>query len=409
VISRLTHAVPPWARTVRIRLTLTYSGLLFGITTLLLAGVYWALSRSLIAAPLDPVTVKRFTRAADGTITYRAGETFQAADLDSVQKAVNFATLQTLRDYSIIALVIMFVLSLTIGWWVAGRALRPVALITQTAQEITATDLSRRIKAAGPSDELRTLADTIDGMLARLDGAFTADRRLLADVSHELRNPVAVIQANVEAVLGNEQSSVEERREAATVVTRATARMSRLLDDLLASARKRSTAFADADIDLADLTRTAVTEHTLLADERGLRMDLRVAAGPVVYADRISLERAISNLLANAVRLAPTGSTITVGIGSSQGWAWIAVRDQGPGIPAENRGRVFDRFHRGPDSDGSGLGLAIARQIVESHDGHLELNEGAGPGSTFLIWLPERAIAGAPERSTDPPAEDPMA
>lgn len=409
MISRLTHAVPPWARTVRVRLTLTYSGLLSGITTLLLAGVYWALSQTLIAAPLDPVTVKRFTRAADGTITYRAGETFQAADLDSAQKAVNFATLQTLRDYSIIALVIMFVLSLAIGWWVAGRALRPVAAITQTAQEITATDLSRRIQAAGPSDELRTLADTIDGMLARLDGAFTAERRLLADVSHELRNPVAVIQANVEAVLGNEQSSVEERREAATVVTRATARMSRLLDDLLASARKRSTAFADADIDLADLTRTAVTEHTLLADERALRMDLRVAAGPVVYADRISLERAVSNLLANAVRLAPTGSTITVGIGSSQGWAWIAVRDQGPGIPAEDRGRVFDRFHRGPDSDGSGLGLAIARQIVESHDGHLELSDSAGPGSTFVIWLPERAIAGAPERSTGPPAEDPMA
>ncbi|HYI57413.1 MAG TPA: HAMP domain-containing sensor histidine kinase [Microlunatus sp.] len=409
MISRLADAVPPWARTVRVRLTLTYSGLLFGITALLLAGVYWALSRNLIAAPLDPVTVKRFTRGADGTITYRAGETFQAADLDSVQKAVNFTTLQTLREYSVIALVIMFGLSLAIGWWVAGRALRPVATITQTAQEITATDLSRRIEATGPPDELRTLADTIDSMLSRLDGAFAAERRLLADVSHELRNPVAAIQANVEAVLGNEQSSLEERHAAATVVTRATARMSRLLDDLLASARKRSTVFADVDVDLAALTRTAVAEHALRADERALRTDLRVASGPVVYADRISLERAVSNLLANAVRLAPTGSTITVGIGSRQGWAWIAVRDEGPGIPSDQRTRVFDRFHRGPDSAGSGLGLAIARQIVESHDGHLLLTDAAGPGSTFVIWLPERAIAGALERSADPPPGDPMA
>ena len=85
------------------------------------------------------------------------------------------------------------------------------------------------------------------------------------------------------------------------------------------------------------------------------------------------------------------------------------MRDQGPGIPAEDRGRVFDRFHRGSDSAGSGLGLAIARQIVESHDGHLLLTDAAGPGSTFVIWLPERAIAGAPERSTDPPPGDPMA
>jgi signal transduction histidine kinase len=408
VITHLTAALPPWARTIRIRLTLTYSALLFGITALLIAGVYWALSRTLAAEPLDPVTVKRFTRSADGTISYRPGETFQAADLDSVQKAVNFATLQTLRSYSIVALVIMFGLSLLIGWWVAGRALRPVSTITRTAQEITATDLSRRIEATGPRDELRTLADTIDGMLSRLDGAFAAERRLMADVSHELRNPVAVVQANVEAILGDEQSTAEERHESATVVTRATARMSRLLDDLLASARKRSTAFADADVDLADLARSAVAEHTLLADQRSVKLDVRVAAGPVVYADRVSLERAVSNLLANAVRLAPTGSTITVGLGSNQGWAWIAVRDEGPGIPPQDRARVFDRFHRGADSDGSGLGLAIARQIVESHDGRLLLAEPTGSGSTFVIWLPERAVANAPERDTDPPGHDPL-
>ena len=101
----------------------------------------------------------------------------------------------------------MFGLSLAIGWWVAGRALRPVEQITSTAREITATDLSRRIGATGPRDELRTLADTIDDMLGRLDGAFQAQRTLVEDVSHELRNPVAVIQANVEAVLGSEEST----------------------------------------------------------------------------------------------------------------------------------------------------------------------------------------------------------
>ena len=134
-----------------------------------MASVYFALSQTIQAAPLDPVTVKKFTRSSDGSIVYRTGEQFQAADLASVQKAVNFTALQTLRDYSIIALVIMFGLSLLIGWWVAGRALRPVALINDTAREITATDLSRRIATSGPKDELGTLTDTINGMLGRLD------------------------------------------------------------------------------------------------------------------------------------------------------------------------------------------------------------------------------------------------
>ncbi len=113
--------VPRWLRTVRVRLTLTYSALLFGVTALLLAGVYLALSSSISAAPLDPVTVKKF-ETQDGHIVYKPGQEFQAADFADVQEAVNYASLQTLRNYSIIALVVMFVLSLAIGWWVAGRA-----------------------------------------------------------------------------------------------------------------------------------------------------------------------------------------------------------------------------------------------------------------------------------------------
>jgi signal transduction histidine kinase len=406
----MTSRLPPWLRTVRVRLALTYSALLFGITALLLAGVYLALSSTIDAEPLDPVTVKKFERSADGTIVYRPGEQFQAADLASVQRAVNFTALQTLRDYSIAALVIMFGLSLAIGWWVAGRALRPVDQITSTTREITATDLSRRIGATGPRDELRTLADTIDDMLGRLDGAFQAQRTLVEDVSHELRNPVAVIQANVEAVLGSEQSTPAERRDAAAVVTRATGRMSRLLDDLLATARKRSAAFVDREVDLAALTRTVTDEYALLATDRALQLDLRLSSGPLVYADPESLNRALSNLLSNAVRLAPAGSHITVGVGSLQGWAWAAVGDQGPGIAEDERARVFERFHRGAtdQTGGSGLGLAIARQIAESHDGRLVLADRPGPGSTFVIWLPERAITGAPDRTTNPPDLDPL-
>ncbi len=404
--------LPPWVRTIRARLAMTYSAVLFGISALALAAVYLALRTTVSAAPLNPVTVKKFYKAADGTIVYKPGEQFQVADLATVQRAVNYASLQTLQTYSIVALVVMFILSLGIGWWVAGRALRPVGAITRATHEITATDLSRRIGATGPRDELRTLAETIDGMLERLDRAFRADRMLVEDVSHELRNPVAVVQSNVEAVLADDTATPEERRAAAAVVLQSTRRMTRLLEDLLATARTRSDAFTDRDVDLADLARTSAQEYRALADRRGLTIHERAAGGPIVFADPDALARAVGNLLSNAVRLAPESSTITIGVGSARGWAWITVRDEGPGIDDGAREHVFDRFFRSSQSapgSGSGLGLAIARQIVESHEGRIRLESRGTSGSTFVIWLPERAVPGARARAAEPPLGDPAA
>lgn len=409
--SRWLGRLPPWARTIRARLALTYSAVLFGISALALTTVYLALRTTVSAEPLNPVTIKKFYQAADGTIVYKPGEQFQVADLATVQRAVNYASLQTLQTYSIVALVVMFVLSLGIGWWVAGRALRPVGAITRATQEITATDLSRRIDATGPRDELRTLAETIDGMLDRLDRAFRAERVLVEDVSHELRNPVAVVQSNVEAVLSDDDASPEDRRAAAAVVLQSTRRMTRLLEDLLATARTRSEAFTDRDVDLAELARTAAAEYRALADQRGLSVHERVAGGPVVFADPDALSRAVGNLLSNAVRLAPEDSTITIGVGSSRGWAWIAVRDEGPGIEEAAREQVFDRFFRATErapGSGSGLGLAIARQIVESHEGRIRLESRGADGSTFVVWLPERAVPGGAARQSDSPSGDPL-
>ncbi|ANW64250.1 hypothetical protein MMUR_46240 [Mycolicibacterium murale] len=397
-------------RTIRVRLALTTSLWLSVISALILAGVYFALSTTIDAAPLDPVTVKKFDRKADGTMVYRVGESFQAADMESVQRAVNYSTLSTLRDYSLLALGVIFVISLVVGWFVAGRLLRPVEEITRTANRLSASDLSQRINASGPKDELRTLADTIDGMLDRLDEAFRTERALVEDVSHELRNPVAVVQANVEAVLADEAATPQERAHALAVISRATSRMSRLLEDLLATARRRSGSFADQPVDLESFCRDVVDEHRLLAEDRPLRVITRLSPGPVVYADPESLSRALANLLSNAIRLAPKDSELTIASGSSGGWAWVAVRDQGPGIAEEEQQRVFDRFRRAQNGGrrGTGLGLAIARQIVESHEGKLTVFSTLGVGSTFVIWLPDRAIADRPERTDQPPTHCPF-
>jgi signal transduction histidine kinase len=187
--------------------------------------------------------------------------------------------------------------------------------------------------------------------------------------------------------------------------------MTRLLEDLLATARSRSGAFVDQQVDLSRLARQTVEDVRVLADDRGLQLTLRLDPGPVVIADTQALSRAIGNLLSNAVRLAPGGSEVTVASGSRAGWAWLAVRDEGPGIPQEDHERVFDRFGRPPepsDTGGHGLGLAIARQVVEAHEGRIALFSEVRVGSTFVLWLPDRALAGSRERAEAPPPGDPL-
>jgi signal transduction histidine kinase len=411
--------LPPWTQTIRFRLTVAYSAVLIGLSALVLGGLYFALSAYLDPTPLDPITVNKVYRDHEGNLKAKAGQTFQAAELSSIESAVNYKTLQTLRNYSAAGMGALFLVSLGTGWWLSGRALRPVRQITATAQDISATDLSRRIALQGPRDELRNLADTVDDMLGRLESAFVAQRQLVDDASHELRNPLAVIQANVDAVLAHDDTPPDDRAQATAIVSRAIQRMTRLVEDLLASARRSSPAFVDADVDLAAIAGEAAEEYALLAADRELHLVRRLAPGPIAAGDPQALRRAVDNLLSNAVRLARGGSELVLAVGSRSGWAWIAVRDEGPGIADEDADRVFDRFFRSGQrqpaaavaSTGqrrAGLGLAIVRQIVESHGGTVALHSELGVGSTFILWLPERSLTNTTRRTPTPPAEDPL-
>lgn len=418
--------LPGWMRTVRFRLTVTYSAVLIGLSALMLGGVYLALSSMTDARELNTFTVKKMYRGQDGELHVKPGQTIEAAELSAIEGAVQFQTLQNLRDYSAIAIGVLFLVSLGTGWWLSGRALRPVRQITATAQEITATDLSRRMALKGPPDELRTLGDTVDGMLDRLEEAFVAQRQLVDDASHELRNPLAVIQANVDAVLAHDDTPPADRAQATAIVGRAIQRMTRLVEDLLASARRSSPAFVDADVDLAAIANEAAEEYTLIAEDRELQLVRRLAPGPTAAGDAQALRRAVDNLLSNAVRLARGGSDLVLAVGSRGGWAWIAVRDEGPGIAEDDADRVFDRFFRSGQrqdpasvparaSTGAstgerraGLGLAIVRQIAESHGGSVALHSELGIGSTFVLWVPERSLTNADRRLPTPPPEDPL-
>ncbi|MGP4044446.1 sensor histidine kinase [Streptomyces sp. 2A115] len=379
--------LPAFTHTIRFRLTVLYSGLLFVLTALVLGGTYFAVERSGEAHPVS----KQF-RAEKYQNGVYVGE-FDAVKLQEVEAAVNYETLANLRRFSFSVLGGLAVASLAIGWILSGRALRPVRAISRTAAEIQATDLSQRIRLDGPKDELRDLADTVDSMLDRLDEAFHAQRQLIDDASHELRSPLAIIRANLDAVLTAEESDEAERRAAARSVDRATTRMTRLVEDLLATARRTAPALADADVSLAAVAGEACEEFAPLAAERGLVLHRRLTTGLTVIGDHDALRRAIGNLLSNAVRLAPPGTRITVAAGRAEGWLWASVQDEGPGILDDDQARVFDRFWRAKGNGGgrdrhAGLGLAIVRQIVESHGGQIRLFSRVGEGSTFVLWFP---------------------
>ncbi|TDE33514.1 HAMP domain-containing histidine kinase [Actinomadura sp. 6K520] len=409
---------------IRFRLTVMYSTLLFFLTAVVLGTVYLAVARSTEAQPITKTfRAEKVVQMPDGS-QESLGEV-QVVKVQQVEKAVNYETQQTLRRYSMIMLGGLFVASLGIGWVLSGRALKPVAEIARAAEEIQATDLSRRIRLAGPRDELRELSDTIDSMLDRLDTAFRAQRRLIDDASHELRSPLAIIRANVDTVLSEPDASDADRRRAVQVVDRATTRMTRLVEDLLATARRSAPAFEDADVDLGSVAGEAAEEFGALAAAREVGIERRLPPGLSVIGDHDALRRAVANLLSNAVRLAPAGTAITVAAGRAGGWQWIAVRDAGPGIHPDDQDRVFDRFWRGSEARRSrdrrtGLGLAIVRSIVEAHNGHVRLFSAPDAGSTFVLWFPPPSSAGGTSAGTSgstsggrasgsPPGLDPLA
>jgi heavy metal sensor kinase len=389
-----TNRLPEWMRSIRFRYTLLYSGVLFGLAALVIGAIYLILWISLH----EPMSI------INGRVIDRfSGQSFPVDIVTARQfeRLVHQQTLDRLRTFSFEALIVLFFASLVVGWVVAGRVLAPIGRITGVAREIQATDLSRRIRLQGPNDELKQLADTFDAMLARIDAAFAAQQQFLADASHELRNPLAIIRTNADLALSDNDPQVDELRQAVVVVKRASDRMARLVDDLLALARRESPTFAIEQVDLGRAVTEASEEFLAPAEARGIVLDRAVAPGVVVMGDGDALKRAVANLLENAVRLAPAGSRIRLAVGSERGLAWIAVSDEGPGIAPENQPRVFDRFWRADKGrsradGGTGLGLSIVRQIAQSHGGDVQLQSKLGVGSTFTIWLPVANVSNDP-------------
>jgi signal transduction histidine kinase len=385
--------MPSWMGSIRFRLTLIYSLLLFGLAAMVVGGIYFVVARRLDDEPVAATYVPQEQVVTPQGIALQ--EAVVQTEFQNFERLVNQRALEKLRNVAFIALGLLFLASLGVGWFAAGVVVAPIGRITGVARQIQATDLSQRIGMGGPKDELRDLSDTFDGMLDRLETAFEAQRRFIQDASHELRNPLAVIRTNIDVALANPDPDPEELRRTAAVVERTAARMSRLVDDLLAYARHGLPDQPSEPVDLRSVTIETADEFAAPAEARGLTLQHRALTDVVVNGDRNALKQALANLIGNAVRLAPPGTTITVEAGIKDSWAFVSVADEGPGIADEDQDRVFERFWRAPgqpdETNGerrSGLGLTIVREIADRHGGAIALASERGKGSTFVLWLP---------------------
>lgn len=386
------NVLPEWMRSVRFRITILYSTVLFVLAAVLVAALYLALLSTLRHEP-SFTRITDFAADINGDGESQPSERLLITDLRGFERAANENTVENMREYALGALGVLFLVSLGVGWVISGRVLSPIGRITDVADHIQATDLSRRIELQGPHDELKRLADTFDGMLARLDAAFQVQSRFIADASHELRNPLAVIRTNVDVVLSDPKATADDWRQTGFVIRRATDRMSRLVDDLFALARLESPNMRSDRLDLSALASEVAGDFDAVAGGKNVTITKDLGGSLPVAGDGDALKRALANLLDNALKFAPTGSPVRISAGRMDGWGWVALRDHGEGISAEDQTRIFDRFwrkdrSRSRSSGGSGLGLSIVRGIAESHSGSVRVSSQPGRGAVFVLWIP---------------------
>jgi heavy metal sensor kinase len=279
------------------------------------------------------------------------------------------------------------------GIIIARAALQPVDAMSRTARRITTgEDLAQRIVLRGTGDELDHLAETLNAMLARLEGLFAQMRRFAADAAHELRTPLTVLKGEVEVALRAERSS-EEYRRVLTSSLEEVERLTRLAEDLLLLSRFAArTPPPRSRVELDAVLVDAFDVGVRLGQAQGVAVRPGEVCPAAVEGDAAALRRAIVNLVDNAVKYTPAGGKVELSLGCADGRAAIVVSDTGIGIDPADGQRVFEPFVRldtpMPEAGGAGLGLAIARSIVRAHGGTITVESRLGAGSTFTIYLP---------------------
>ena len=320
-------------------------------------------------------------------------------------EAEDAVLLARVRTTLLLAIPLALLASVLAGYALARQSLAPMDAMTARAARISAATLSERLPIANEHDELGRLASVMNDLLGRVDDAFRAQRQFVADASHELRTPIAIVRGEADVTLRRASRDEAEYRDALAVIRDESIRLTRVVDDLFLLARADAGSSLDRHetVDLVELVAAGVRSVRTLAEHSGVSLELDIAHNIAaealsVLGDQILLRRLLLNLLDNAVKYTRPGDRIHVRVTSSREEATVVIADNGPGVPAELRARVFDRFVRAlPDTPddtrtpGAGLGLAIAQAIAVAHHGTLTLDPPVlqnGAGASFRVVLP---------------------
>ncbi len=402
-------------RTIRLRLALLYGGLFFISGAVLLAIIYTAASHThgaysqSVAVPFEQSQSRAAPSGTPAQGLAGPGEegvqpTLHArpggASLKVFNPGQHGADLRVLAFVSVIALVVMAAVSMGLGWLVAGRVLRPLSTITSAARDISATDLHRRLALDGPDDEFKELGDTFDGLLARLDASFHAQRQFVANASHELRTPLARLKTLVQVTLADPNASPESLRAAHERVLASEEQLEGLIEALLSLASSERDIDRREPVDLAAVTEQALAARRPEIERHGLRLNATLDPAGVEGNPQL-IERLVANLIDNAIRHNTTPGQIDVTTTTKVGQPILSVTNSGPVIAPEELDRLqrpfqrlgADRTHQG---DGHGLGLSIIYAIATAHEATITVQARPNGGLAIEVSFPPRVPPGRP-------------
>jgi heavy metal sensor kinase len=298
------------------------------------------------------------------------------------------------------------------GYWLVSRALRPVDQLSQTAEQMSLQNLTLRLPVAPSGDALERLAISLNNMLGRLRDSVQTSRRFLADASHELRTPLTVIKGELQELTHETHLTQAQVRERAGSVLEEVARLENLVSGLLAVSRLDAgeTQCHWVNVDLAELALSTAEQMRLIAEDRGIEIDLSALRTAIVRGDRARFKQIIVNLLDNAIRFTPRGGRVALRTAAADdGGGVLEISDTGIGIPAASIAHVFDRFYRvdaarSREDGGAGLGLSIVKSICTAHGAEIEVQSLVNKGSCFRVKFPRHSIAAGGSRAIGPAA-----
>lgn len=323
---------------------------------------------------------------------------FDGALVNIIQVGTSLRPVEEMLHRLVLVLLVSLPVALAValggGWFLAGRALRPVEAITLAARRIAAGDLTQRLTVAHSQDEIGRLSTTFNDMIARLEASFRQVRQFSADASHELRTPLTVMKGETELALRRARPS-EDYRLVLESSLEEIDRMARIVDELLFLSRADlgEVRIESQPVRLDALVEDVQRQAAVLGQEQDVQVSVGVVEPVTVQGDELRLRELLLNLVDNAVKYSRPGGKVTLALARDGATARLSVTDQGIGIPAEAQARIFDRFYRADDArahakKGTGLGLSICKWIVEAHHGRIEVQSTVGQGSKFTVVLP---------------------